>query len=189
MAWAASASTAVPTVPGNARWIGVESHRKDIRIPKRDDAALIRSGPLCGAYETEWDAISISYVFVRMFSPITRHSSRSRRTMMVHFLASDEKYRDLIYDDHDRSYRTAQGHPIGDYRFGRTQGKRAPVNARIASVLVALLRSAVSSLVTFLGPSWDGPARRYRPEDHDMRGPGAEMARKACSGRACAGNR
>ena len=89
---------------------------------------------------------------------------------MVHFLASDEKYRDLIYHDGDRSYRTA--HPIGDYRFGRTQGKRAQVHARTASVLVSFVRSAISSVVTFLGPSWDGPVRRYRPEDHYMRGPG-----------------
>jgi hypothetical protein len=110
---------------------------------------------------------------------------------MVHFLAGDEKYRDLIDDDDDddRSHPARRSHPMGDYRFGRTQEKRAPVNARIASVLVALLRSAVSSLVTFLGPSWDGPARRYRPEDHYMRGPGPKWREKHVLDRACAGNR
>jgi len=41
-----------------------------------------------------------------------------------------------------------------------------------ASVLVSFLRSGISALVTFLGPSWDGPDRRYHPEDHYMRGPG-----------------
>jgi hypothetical protein len=40
------------------------------------------------------------------------------------------------------------------------------------SALVSLPRSAASALVTFLGPSWDGPRRKYRPEDHYMRGPG-----------------
>ena len=40
------------------------------------------------------------------------------------------------------------------------------------------LRSAVSSLVTFLSPSWDGPVRKYRPEDHYMRGPGPKWREK-----------
>jgi hypothetical protein len=48
----------------------------------------------------------------------------------------------------------------------------------IASVLVSLLRNAIASLVTFLGPSWDGPVRRYRPEDHYMRGPGPKWCEK-----------
>ena len=46
------------------------------------------------------------------------------------------------------------------------------------SVLVSFLRSGISSLVTFLGPSWDGPARKYRPEDHYMRGPGPKWREK-----------
>ena len=47
---------------------------------------------------------------------------------MVHFLASDEKYRDLIYADDDRSYPATGGRSMSDYRFGRTQGK--PARAR-----------------------------------------------------------
>jgi hypothetical protein len=47
-----------------------------------------------------------------------------------------------------------------------------------ASALVSLLRSAVSALLTFLGPAWDGPFRRYRPEDHYMRGPGPKCREK-----------
>jgi hypothetical protein len=47
-----------------------------------------------------------------------------------------------------------------------------------ASVLVSLLRSAASSLLTFLSPSWDGPVARYRPEDHYMRGPGPKWREK-----------
>ena len=43
------------------------------------------------------------------------------------------------------------------------------------SVLVSFLRNGISSLVTFLGPSWDGPVRKYRPEDHYMRGPGPRI--------------
>jgi hypothetical protein len=46
-----------------------------------------------------------------------------------------------------------------------------------ASVLVCFLRSAFSAIVTFLGPSWDGPVRKYRPEQHYMRGR-AEVARE-----------
>jgi hypothetical protein len=47
-----------------------------------------------------------------------------------------------------------------------------------ASVLVSLLRSVGSSLLTFLSPSWDGPVRKYRPEDHYMRGPGPKWREK-----------
>jgi hypothetical protein len=46
------------------------------------------------------------------------------------------------------------------------------------SVVVSLLRSAFSALLTFLGPSWDGPARKYRPERHYMRGPGPKWREK-----------
>jgi hypothetical protein len=92
----------------------------------------IGSGSLCGVYERERDAVSISYVAMRIFGPATRNSSRSRRTKMVHFLASDEKYRDLIYGHDDRSYRTSGSHPMGDYRFGRTQANRVRVRARNA---------------------------------------------------------
>ena len=51
---------------------------------------------------------------------------------MVHFLASDEKYRDLIYDDDYRSYPTARSDAPGGYRFGRTQNKPARGHARAA---------------------------------------------------------
>jgi hypothetical protein len=50
------------------------------------------------------------------------------------------------------------------------------------SVLVSLLRSAVSAVLTFLGPSWDGPARKYRPEQHYMRGPGPKWREKQYKG-------
>jgi hypothetical protein len=47
-----------------------------------------------------------------------------------------------------------------------------------ASVLVSQLRRAAGALFTFLGPSWDGPAGKYRPEDHYMRGPGPKCREK-----------
>jgi hypothetical protein len=43
---------------------------------------------------------------------------------MAHFLASDNKYRDLIYDD-DRSYPVDQRVVLSDYRFGRAHGRSA----------------------------------------------------------------
>ena len=51
---------------------------------------------------------------------------------MSHFLTSDDKYRDLIYDDDYRSYLMARSNSSGNYRFGRTRGKRARVHARSA---------------------------------------------------------
>jgi hypothetical protein len=47
-----------------------------------------------------------------------------------------------------------------------------------APALVSLLRRTASALLTFLGPAWDGPFRRYRPEDHYMRGPGPKWCEK-----------
>jgi hypothetical protein len=47
---------------------------------------------------------------------------------MAHFLVSDDRYRDLIYQD-DRSHRFGPSKSIrrspGDYRFGRANGKPA----------------------------------------------------------------
>lgn len=51
---------------------------------------------------------------------------------MATLLKGDEKYHDLIYDDDYRSYLMAQRDAPGDYRFGRTQGKRVRVHARTA---------------------------------------------------------
>jgi hypothetical protein len=59
----------------------------------------------------------------------------------------------------------------------------------IASVLVSLLRSVIASLVTFLSPSWDGSVRRYRPEDHYMRGPGPKWRKKHFLDRASVSRR
>jgi hypothetical protein len=51
---------------------------------------------------------------------------------MAHFLAGDDKYPDLTYDDDYRSYLMARRDEPGGYRFGRTQGKRVSVHARTA---------------------------------------------------------
>ena len=56
-----------------------------------------------------------------------------------------------------------------------------------ASVLASVLRRAVGSVATFLGPSWDGPVRTYRPEAHYMRGPGPKWREKHRFDRASAG--
>jgi hypothetical protein len=97
---------------------------------------------------------------------------------MAQVVAGNEKTRDLIRGDDDRSYRVSRSEAPIAYRFARTHGQRASVG---------LLRSAIGALVTFLGPSWDGPARRYRPEDHYMRGPGPKWREKHFIDRASAG--
>jgi hypothetical protein len=55
------------------------------------------------------------------------------------------------------------------------------------SVVVSHLRNVVSSLVMFLSPPWEGPVRKYRPEDHYMRGPGPKWREKHFLDRASAG--
>ncbi|SIO29306.1 hypothetical protein SAMN05443247_03602 [Bradyrhizobium erythrophlei] len=52
---------------------------------------------------------------------------------------------------------------------------------------VALVRGAFRSLVTFFGPSWDGPVKRYHPEQHYMRGPGPKWREKHFLDRASPG--
>ena len=51
----------------------------------------------------------------------------------------------------------------------------------VFSPVFSLLGSAIGALGRFLGPSWDGPNRRYRPEDHYMRGPGPKWREKNLS--------
>jgi hypothetical protein len=103
---------------------------------------------------------------------------------MTRLVTDDENFRDVIHSDAHRSYPAARSTSPADYRFGRINGTRGQVLARralprvTASALVALLRSAVSALLTFFGPAWDGPFRKYRPEDHYMRGPGPKWREK-----------
>ena len=47
-----------------------------------------------------------------------------------------------------------------------------------ASVLIAVLRQGVAAFARSLSPFWYGPAGKYRPEDHYMRGPGPKWREK-----------
>jgi len=80
------------------------------------------------------------------------------------------------------------GHQARSIRIQFREHRHMARPSFTASVLVSFLRSAVSSLVTFLGPSWDGPVRKYRPEDHYMRGPGPKWREKHVLDRASAGS-
>jgi hypothetical protein len=51
---------------------------------------------------------------------------------MTRYLTDDDKYNDLIHDDDYRSYLVSRRNSPGDYRFGRTHGKRVRVRARTA---------------------------------------------------------
>jgi hypothetical protein len=46
------------------------------------------------------------------------------------------------------------------------------------SALISLLRDAVGTSAKVLNQFWDGPAGKYRPEDHYMRGPGPKWRQK-----------
>ena len=77
---------------------------------------------------------------------------------MAHFLTSDDKYRDLIYDGDDRSYLAARNHSAGDYRFGRPPGKQVRGHARRA------LRRVNSYLKTMIEAIADAKLRRMARE-------------------------
>ena len=51
---------------------------------------------------------------------------------MAHLTTSDDKFRDLAYDDGYRAYLITRRDAPSEYRFGRTQGKRVRVRARNA---------------------------------------------------------
>jgi hypothetical protein len=135
--------------------------------------------PLCRAYAKGPAAVSISYAF-QGHVPASGWQTRTDggEQQMAQLVAGREKGRDVDRDDDDRTYRSYRTEAPIAYRFARAHGQRASVG---------LLRSALSALVTFLGPSWDGPVRRYRPEDHYMRGPGPKWREKHFVDRASAG--
>jgi hypothetical protein len=51
---------------------------------------------------------------------------------MTYLLGRDEKHRDLIYGDDYRAYLITRNDSAGDYRFGRSYGKRDLVRVRSA---------------------------------------------------------
>jgi hypothetical protein len=53
----------------NARWSGIVSHKKAIGVSRADCVAPILSPHICGAYEGEPEAASISYAAIRIFEP------------------------------------------------------------------------------------------------------------------------
>jgi hypothetical protein len=57
----------------------------------------------------------------------------------------------------------------------------------MSAFVIGLFRRAASSLLTLFTSSWDGPAGKYRPEDHYMRGPGPKWHEKHFFDRASAG--
>ena len=78
---------------------------------------------------------------------------------------------------------------IGRPKFDSSPGTERQMRqlSFTASAVVSLLRRAAAALLTFLGPSWDGPRGKYRPEDHYMRGPGPKWREKHFDDRATVG--
>jgi hypothetical protein len=61
--------------------------------------------------------------------------------------------------------------------------------ALTTSAIAGHLRRAIGTLLTFFGPCWDGPDKKYHPEDHYMRGPGPKWREKNFLDRASTGGR
>ncbi len=67
---------------------------------------------------------------------------------MAHLITSDDQYRDLTYDDAYRSYLITRTDSPYDYRFGRTQAKRARARERTASGRVnGFLKNMIESII------------------------------------------
>jgi hypothetical protein len=77
---------------------------------------------------------------------------------MTYLLGSDEKHRDLVYDDDYRAYLITRSDSAGDYRFVRTQGKRVRVRARSA------LRRVNGFLKNLIAAIADSKIRRMQRE-------------------------
>ncbi len=58
-----------------ARWLGIVSHKRNIKMQEPEGAALITSGHLCRAYETQRKVASISYALLRIFAPTALNMS------------------------------------------------------------------------------------------------------------------
>ena len=50
--------------------------------------------------------------------------------------------------------------------------------SRTMAVLASISHVAMTALLTFLFPVWFGPNKRYRPEQHYIRGPGPKWRAK-----------
>jgi hypothetical protein len=102
---------------------------------------------------------------------------------MATFLTRDEKYPELTYDDDYRSYLNTRRNEPGDYRFGRTQGKRIRVQARIAlrhvngyfkTMIAAIAKSKLRRMarelelrgIRYDRSNNDGTARKSQPTEH-----------------------
>ena len=77
---------------------------------------------------------------------------------MTYLLGSDEKHRDLVYDDDYRAYLITRNNPAADYRFGRSYGKRDLVRVRSA------LRRVNGFLKNLIATIADSKLRRMQRE-------------------------
>jgi hypothetical protein len=95
--------------------------------------------------------------------------------------ASDEKHRDLVYDDDYRAYLITRSDSAGDYRFARTQGKRVRmrsglrrVNGFLKNLVAAIADSKVRRMQRELElrgircdrPNDNGVTRHSEPAEH-----------------------
>jgi hypothetical protein len=75
---------------------------------------------------------------------------------MTYLHGSEEKHRDLIYDDDYRAYLITRNDPASDFRFGRSYGKRDLVRLRSA------LRRVTGYLKNLIAAIADSKVRRMQ---------------------------
>ena len=110
--------------------MGVASHKREISVLGIDGAAADPGGPLCLAYERQYEGASISYAVRRIFEPAAQCELPYRlpwSSKMVRTLTSDDQYRGSSRGHENRS-------SLGGYRFGRARGTHGHGRAALSRV-------------------------------------------------------
>jgi hypothetical protein len=94
---------------------------------------------------------------------------------MTYLFGSNEKHRDLIYDDDYRSYLITRNNLAGEGGFGRSYAKRDLVRVRSAlrrfngylrNLIVAIVDAKTRRMQREVGPRGNRVARNSRPAEH-----------------------
>ena len=140
----------------------------------RDGATMARCGTITGLPGTHVKRGNRMRSALRRVNGCLKTMIEAIADSKVRRMRRDLELRGIRFDPHGNNRVVRHSGPSGAFEM------RSPV-------LISLSARVVRAVVTFLGPSWDGPVKRYRPEEHYMRGPGPKFREKHSLGRASPG--